>query len=151
MLRGFRTSAAGLGVEIEHLLPVAGCDPGTVTAGFPRLSAPPFATSLVAKTGTLTSTDGGITVLAGFLNTAQGEVVFCVAAPRAAGRIRLARRTEESFVVDLLNRRGGATPRTCGPPLASPSEDASIVPAEVASTGNASGGSTGRAAAASHR
>ena len=143
MLRGFRSAAAGLGVEIENLLPVAGCDPGTVHASFPRLSAPPFATSLVAKTGTLTSTDGGITVLAGFLNTAQGEVVFCVAAPHAAGRIRLARRTEESFVVDLLNRRGGAVPRTCGPPLASPSDDASIVTPQVA-VREAAGASSGR-------
>lgn len=137
MLRGFRSAAAGLGVEIEHVLPVAGCDPGTVSSGFPRLSAPPFATSLVAKTGTLTSTDGGITVLAGFLNTAQGEVVFCVAAPHAAGRIRLARHTEESFVVDLLNRRGGATPRTCAPPLSTPSDNATIVTSDVASLGQA--------------
>jgi len=133
MLRGFRSAAAGLGLGIEQLLPVAGCDPGTVNAAFPRLSAPPFATALVAKTGTLTSTDGGITVLAGFLNTAQGEVVFCVAAPRAAGRIRLARHTEESFLVDLLNRRGGATPRTCAPPLPSAGGDATIVSAAVAS------------------
>jgi D-alanyl-D-alanine carboxypeptidase len=137
MLRGFRSAAAGLGIGIEQLLPVAGCDPGTVNAAFPRLSAPPFATSLVAKTGTLTSTDGGITVLAGFLNTAQGEVVFCVAAPQAAGRIRLARHTEESFVLDLLNRRGGAVPRTCAPPLTSPGDDATIVTAAVASLGKA--------------
>lgn len=137
MLRGFRTSAAGLGVGIETLLPVAGCDPGTVPAAFPRLSAPPFATALVAKTGTLTSTDGGITVLAGFLNTVQGEVVFCIAVPHAAGRIRLARHTEESFLLDLLNRRGGATPRTCGPPLGLPGGNASIIDAEVASTGSA--------------
>jgi D-alanyl-D-alanine carboxypeptidase/D-alanyl-D-alanine-endopeptidase (penicillin-binding protein 4) len=136
MLRGFRTAAAELGVGIEHLLPVAGCDPGTVHASFPRLSAPPFATALVAKTGTLTSTDGGITVLAGFLNTAQGEVVFCVAAPHAAGRIHLARHTEESFVLDLLNRRGGALPRMCAPPIASPGESATIVTAEVATGGS---------------
>jgi len=139
MLRGFRSAAAELGVAIERLLPVAGCDPGTVNAAFPRLSAPPFATALVAKTGTLTSTDGGITVLAGFLNTAQGEVVFCVAAPRAGGRIRLARHTEESFVVDLLKRRGGATPRACAPPLPSSSGDATIVSSEVASVGAAGG------------
>jgi D-alanyl-D-alanine carboxypeptidase/D-alanyl-D-alanine-endopeptidase (penicillin-binding protein 4) len=137
MLRGFRSAAEGLGIGIEHLLPVAGCDPGTVNAAFPRLSAPPFATSLVAKTGTLTSTDGGITVLAGFLNTAQGEVVFCVAAPQAAGRIRLARHTEESFVLDLLNRRGGAAPRNCAPPLESPGTEAEIVAASVASLGSA--------------
>ena len=139
MLRGFRSAAAGLGVDIEHLLPVAGCDPGTVNSAFPRLSAPPFATALVAKTGTLTSTDGGITVLAGFLNTAQGEVVFCVAAPHAAGRIHLARHTEESFVVDLLKSRGGAVPRTCAPPLASPGGDATIVASEVASLSTAGG------------
>ncbi len=143
MLRGFRSAAAARGVEIERLLPVAGCDPGTVTASFPRLSAPPFATSLVAKTGTLTATDGGITVLAGFLNTAQGEVAFCVAAPLAAGRIRLARHTEESFLLDLLNRRGGAVPRTCAPPLHSPGTDASIVSAEVAGLGS-SGASSSR-------
>jgi D-alanyl-D-alanine carboxypeptidase/D-alanyl-D-alanine-endopeptidase (penicillin-binding protein 4) len=144
MLRGFRSAAAGLGVDIERLLPVAGCDPGTVHAAFPRLSAPPFATALVAKTGTLTSTDGGITVLAGFLNTAQGEVVFCVAAPRAAGRIRLARHTEESFVVELLKRRGGAAPRNCTPPLPSSSGDATIVSSQVASIG---AGGPGAAAA----
>ena len=137
MLRGFRSAAASLGIEIEHLLPVAGCDPGTVSAAFPRLSSPPFATALVAKTGTLTSTDGGITVLAGFLNTAQGEVVFGVAAPHAAGRIRLARHAEESFIVDLLDRRGGPAPRTCAPPLASPDGDATIVTLQVASTGPA--------------
>lgn len=137
MLRGFRASAADRGVEIEQILPVAGCDPGTVAAGFPRLSAPPFATALVAKTGTLTSTDGGITVLAGFLNTAQGEVVFCVAVPHAAGKIHLARRTEETFVLGLVNRCGGAAPRNCGPPLASPGDDASIVGSDVASLGDA--------------
>jgi D-alanyl-D-alanine carboxypeptidase/D-alanyl-D-alanine-endopeptidase (penicillin-binding protein 4) len=148
MLRGFRSAAAELGVGIEHLLPVAGCDPGTVNASFPRLS-PPFATSLVAKTGTLTSTDGGITVLAGFLNTAQGEVVFCVAAPRAAGRIRLARRTEETFVLELLNRRGGATPRACAPPLDSTAQDAEIVAASVAALGAT--GSAGAVGAAAQR
>jgi len=136
MLRGFRSAASRYGVEIEQLLPVAGCDPGTMSS-FPRLSSPPFATSLVAKTGTLTSTDGGIAVLAGFLNTAQGEVVFCVAVPHAAGRIRLARHTEESFVLGLLNRRGGAAPRTCAPALPSPGVNAAIVATAVASTGSA--------------
>ena len=137
MLRGFRASAEGHGVELEALLPVAGCDPGTVTASFPRLASPPFATSLVAKTGTLTSTDGGITVLAGFLNTAQGEIVFCVAAPRAAGRIRLARRTEETFVLDLLHRQGGASPRACAPPLGTSDVDAAIIGGTLALAGGA--------------
>jgi len=137
MLRGFRAAATGAGLDIEQLLPVAGCDPGTVTGAFPRLASPPFATSLVAKTGTLTSTDGGVTVLAGFLNTGEGEVVFCVAAPHAAGRIHLARRSEESFVVDLLQRRGGAMPRSCAPPMGAPDTGASIVTATIAGQGGA--------------
>jgi hypothetical protein len=112
---------------LEGLLPVAGCDPGTVTSGFPRLSGGPYATALVAKTGTLTSTDGGVTVLAGFLNTAQGEVVFCVAAPHAAGRIRLARHTEESFLLDFIVRHGGTVPRACAPPLSSADEGSTIL------------------------
>jgi D-alanyl-D-alanine carboxypeptidase/D-alanyl-D-alanine-endopeptidase (penicillin-binding protein 4) len=141
MLRGFRAAASGVGVPVEHLLPVAGCDPGTVTGSFPRLAAPPFATALVAKTGTLTATDGGITVLAGFLSTADGEVVFCVAVPRAAGRIRLARHTEEAFVLDLIGRHGGAVPRTCAPPLTAPDEDATIVTATIASRGGAASAS----------
>ncbi len=142
MLRGFRASASNLGLEIEHLLPVAGCDPGTVQAAFPRLASPPFATALVAKTGTLTSTDGGITVLAGFLNTAQGELAFCLAVPRAAGRIRLARHTEESFLVDLLNKHGGAAPRTCGPPILPAGTNASIVAAAMAASSSAAAATT---------
>ena len=137
MLRGFRAAATGAGLDIEQLLPVAGCDPGTVTGAFPRLASPPFATSLVAKTGTLTSTDGGVTVLAGFLNTGEGEVVFCVAAPHAAGRIHLARRTEENFVVDLLLKHGGAMPRSCAPPMSEPDTGASIVSATIAQQGRA--------------
>ena len=127
LLRTFRKTADERGLPVEGLLPVAGCDPGTVTAAFPRLSGGPYATALVAKTGTLTSTDGGVTVLAGFLNTAQGEVVFCVAAPLAGGRIRLARRTEESFLLDFIGRHGGTVPRACAPPLATADEGSTIV------------------------
>jgi D-alanyl-D-alanine carboxypeptidase/D-alanyl-D-alanine-endopeptidase (penicillin-binding protein 4) len=141
MLRGFRAAASGVGLPVEQLLPVSGCDPGTVTGAFPRLASPPFATALVAKTGTLTATDGGITVLAGFLNTADGEVVFCVAVPRAAGRIRLARHTEEGFVLDLIGRHGGAVPRTCAPPLTAPDEDATIITTTLAARGGSAGAS----------
>ena len=140
MLRGFRTTAAGIGLPVERLLPVSGCDPGTVTGAFPRLASPPYATSLVAKTGTLTSTDGGITVLAGFLNTADGEVVFCVAVPRAAGKIHTARRTEETFVLDLIAKHGGARGRTCAPPLTAPDENATIVTTDM--TARAAAGTT---------
>ena len=131
MLRGFRETAESLGLRVESLLPVSGCDPGTVTATFPALASGPNAGALVGKTGTLTSTDGGVTSLAGFLRTSEGEFVFCVAAPNVAGRIRVARRTEERWVLDRLSRHGGARAPACLDPLVNPGEGADIAVAEV--------------------
>jgi D-alanyl-D-alanine carboxypeptidase/D-alanyl-D-alanine-endopeptidase (penicillin-binding protein 4) len=127
MMREFRRTGDRVGRGVESLLPVAGCDPGTVTRFFPLLSEGPNATALVAKTGTLTATDGGVSVLAGFLNTAQGEVVFCLAAPRAGGRVRRARNQEQRWLLDLLASRGGPSPRTCAPPLPAADADADVV------------------------
>ena len=50
-----------------------------------EMATPDNRQSVVAKTGTLTSTDGGAAVLAGFVNTGKGDLAFCVAAPRASG------------------------------------------------------------------
>lgn len=127
MLREFRRTSERLGLGVEWLLPVAGCDPGTVTRFYPTLSEGNYATSLVGKTGTLTSTDGGISVLAGFVNTARGEYVFCVAAPAAAGRLRAARHAEEKWLLDLVARGGGPRPRICAPPLEGPDADADVI------------------------
>jgi D-alanyl-D-alanine carboxypeptidase/D-alanyl-D-alanine-endopeptidase (penicillin-binding protein 4) len=126
LLRDLRTSAETRGKRIEDLLPVAGCDPGTVAHFFPKLNDPKVATALVGKTGTLTSTDGGVSVLAGYLNTTRGELVFCVAAPKALGRIRTARRAEETWILELLGRQGGAQPRSCAPALATADADATV-------------------------
>lgn len=128
LLRDFRSAAESRGKRVEELLPVAGCDPGTVANFFPRLTNEQNATALVGKTGTLTSTDGGVSVLAGFVNTSQGEVLFCVAAPKALGRIRSARRAEESWVLDLLAKQGGPRPRFCAPPLADSDAGALVIP-----------------------
>lgn len=127
MLRGFREKVESLGLRVESLLPISGCDPGTVTNTFPAFRTGVNAGALIAKTGTLTATDGGITSLAGFLRTSEGEFVFCVAAPNVAGRIRVARRTEERWLLDRLNRHGGARPQGCLDPLAWPGEGAEVV------------------------
>lgn len=149
MMREFRRTGERFGRPVESLLPVGGCDPGTVTRFFPQFAAGENATALVAKTGTLTSTDGGISVLAGFLNTAQGEVIFCVAAPRAAGRLKRARFQEEQWLLGIVAKMGGAEPRTCAPPLAGADDDADVVLTGLA-TGRppASWNGGGRASAA---
>ena len=100
-------------MPVESVLPVAGCDPGTVTHFFPLLANGPNTTSVIGKTGTLTNTDGGVAVLAGFARTGRGELFFCVAVPNAAGRLKGARRAEEQWVLDFLAANGGGQPHPC--------------------------------------
>jgi len=115
LLRDLQRTAGVLGLRVEEILPVAGCDPGTLEA-FPRLTDGPAAGAVAGKTGTLTNTDGGIALLAGFLSTAEGDLLFCVAAPRSGERLMAARRAEESWLLDLAARHGGARPRECAGP-----------------------------------
>jgi len=117
LLREFRATAARAGLPVDSLLPVAGCDPGTVTGFFPTLAGGPGAGAVIGKTGTLTATDGGVSVLAGYASTADGELVFCVVVPQAGGRLRRARRAEEQWILDLLAAHGGPRPSTCRAPL----------------------------------
>jgi len=127
LLRDLHRTAGRMGLRVEELLPVAGCDPGTVDRFFPLLTGGPVATSMVGKTGTLTATDGGVSVLAGLVNTAQGEVVFCVALPQAGRKLGRARQAEEAWVLDLLARHGGARPRSCAPLLLHTDDEARVV------------------------
>jgi D-alanyl-D-alanine carboxypeptidase len=127
LLREFRATCERLNVPLQSVLPVAGCDPGTVSRFFPLLASDPNTTSVLGKTGTLTNTDGGVTVLAGFARTSRGDYVFCVAVPHAAGRIKGARRAEEQWVVDFLGQNGGAQPHACAPPLPGPDAGAAVI------------------------
>jgi D-alanyl-D-alanine carboxypeptidase/D-alanyl-D-alanine-endopeptidase (penicillin-binding protein 4) len=127
LLLEFRSTCQRLGLPVEAVLPMAGCDPSTVSEFFPLLAGEPNTASVVAKTGTLTNTDGGVTVLAGFAHTAHGEFVFCVAAPHAARRLRSARRAEQRWVVGFLDQNGGAQPRPCAAPLPFPDADANVI------------------------
>ena len=127
LLREFKNTCERLHLPVESLLPVAGCDPGTVTHQFPELADGPNTTAVVGKTGTLTTTDGGIAVLAGIARTGQGDLVFCVAVPHAGGRLRGARRAEERWVLDLLGTHGGGQPRPCSGLLTTPDTGASVI------------------------
>jgi D-alanyl-D-alanine carboxypeptidase/D-alanyl-D-alanine-endopeptidase (penicillin-binding protein 4) len=127
LLREFRQTCQRLGVPLESVLPVAGCDPGTVTHFFPLLANGPNTTSVIGKTGTLTNTDGGVAVLAGYVRTSRGDFVFCVAAPNAAGKLKSSRRAEEQWVLDFLGRNGGGQPHACATPLPTPDAGANII------------------------
>ena len=116
ILREFRRTSERHGYPIETLLPVAGCESCTVTKAYPRLSYGSNAAAVAAKTGTLTTTDGGAAVLAGFVSTANGELVFCVAAPRSGRYLSAARRAIEDWLMQLIATNGGPVPRSCAPP-----------------------------------
>ena len=113
LMRDLRATCRRMGIHVEDLLPVAGCDPGTM-GSFSRLTNGPASRVLTGKTGTLTYTDDGITALAGYVHTSDGELIFCVAAPRASGRISTARYAEESWLLERINDHGGPQSRTCG-------------------------------------
>jgi D-alanyl-D-alanine carboxypeptidase/D-alanyl-D-alanine-endopeptidase (penicillin-binding protein 4) len=127
LLRVFRQTCERLAIPVESLLPVAGCESSTVTRQFPLLADGPTTASVVGKTGTLTNTDGGVAVLAGFARTAQGELIFCVAAPRAAGKLKGSRHAEEKWLLELLGVHGGAQARQCAPELPTPDVGATVI------------------------
>jgi D-alanyl-D-alanine carboxypeptidase/D-alanyl-D-alanine-endopeptidase (penicillin-binding protein 4) len=116
ILREFRRSSEHHGYPIDTVLPVAGCESCTVTKAYPRLSHGSYAAAVAAKTGTLTTTDGGVAVLAGFVSTANGELAFCVAAPRSGRYLSAARKAIEDWLLQLITTNGGPMPRACTPP-----------------------------------
>ncbi|MCA1614512.1 MAG: D-alanyl-D-alanine carboxypeptidase [Acidobacteria bacterium] len=78
VIRALAEEANRLGLKIEDLMPVATCDWGTLRR---RLEGTPFECAAVGKTGTLTTTDGGMSNLAGVAFTQDvGPVLFVVLA-----------------------------------------------------------------------
>lgn len=66
------------GLKPDDLMPVVGCDWGTVRR---RMAGTGFECSLVGKTGTLTTTDGGMSNLAGMVYTKDsGPILFAILA-----------------------------------------------------------------------
>lgn len=126
LFRELHHTCERMGLPVASVLPAAGCDPGTVAHFFHRMSNGPVATSVVGKTGTLTATDGGVSVFAGIASTGRGDLIFCVARPRAAGRLGQARWQEEEWVLDLVANHGGPVGRTCAAPLTGPDDGAVV-------------------------
>jgi D-alanyl-D-alanine carboxypeptidase/D-alanyl-D-alanine-endopeptidase (penicillin-binding protein 4) len=117
LLWAFDRTCRDLNLDPGDILPVPGCDPGSLPRMFPRLAKGNHARSAVIKSGTLTNTDGGVAVLSGFFDSLEGETVaFCVAAPRAGRRLRHFRLVEQDWLLDLMGTLGGARDRVCGPP-----------------------------------
>jgi len=118
LMREFRAELRSGGLELDDLLPIPGCDPGPTSRMFPMLVQGPDAHAAVVKTGTLTTTDGGVVVLAGaFESLRHGTTLFCVAATGTGTNVVRWRGIEQAWLLDLIHATGGAAPRSCGPRL----------------------------------
>jgi D-alanyl-D-alanine carboxypeptidase/D-alanyl-D-alanine-endopeptidase (penicillin-binding protein 4) len=133
LMREFLDVAGRAGLPPEELLPVAGCDPGPIDDMFPNLAAGPQERTVVGKTGTLITTDGGVVAFAGtFRSRDRGPVIFCVAAPRSGYHSQRWRNVEESWLLELMAGLGGADARACAGELPHPDTMAEVArPADV--------------------
>jgi len=116
LLRDLRDTLRRWDLDLSDVLPVAGCDEGTLKS-FPALGRGGRRGSMVGKTGSLTTTDGGITLLAGTVATESGSRLFCVAAPQSGSGLAAARAKEERWLLDLMAALGGARGARCGTPM----------------------------------
>jgi len=113
LLNDLARACKNSGIFLADILPVAGCDPGTVK-NYPRLRNF-LRGNLTSKTGTLWQTDGGVSVLAGVLQTNKGQRIFCVATAKSGQHIPKARAQQEQWLIDLVQTNGGAPQGECGP------------------------------------
>lgn len=78
VVRALSEEAARHGMKLEDLLAVADCDHGTLRR---RMEGTGYECAVVGKTGTLTTTDGGMSNLAGVVYTRDaGVVLFAILA-----------------------------------------------------------------------
>jgi D-alanyl-D-alanine carboxypeptidase/D-alanyl-D-alanine-endopeptidase (penicillin-binding protein 4) len=90
-------------LSTTDILPVAGIDPGTLQD---RFTGPAWRGSVIAKTGTLIRTDGGVSSLVGQMKTAGGEILLFVIMNRQ-GSVLQFRLNQDYLVMQIQNSRGG--------------------------------------------
>ena len=75
LIRAFRNELAKNRMSFTDIMPVAGLDDGTLEGRFANDYS---RGSVVGKTGTLGNTDGGVSALAGEINTRDGRFLFVI-------------------------------------------------------------------------
>ncbi|MCI0666109.1 MAG: D-alanyl-D-alanine carboxypeptidase, partial [Acidobacteria bacterium] len=90
------------------VMAVAGIDYGTLRG---RFGGKKFAGSVVAKTGTLYSTDTGVAALAGVMYTRnRGPLLFAVYDVAEGKRVKQLRRLQDELLQQIINECGGPHP-----------------------------------------
>jgi D-alanyl-D-alanine carboxypeptidase/D-alanyl-D-alanine-endopeptidase (penicillin-binding protein 4) len=103
IFRALRNELAKHSLQPSDIMPVAGIDPGTLKK---RYTSYPSRGSVIAKTGTLIRTDGGVSALVGQMQTARGETLLFVIFNQRGNVVRF-RESQDALVTQLQSSRGG--------------------------------------------
>jgi len=103
VLRALRSDLARYKMTFADIMPVAGIDKGTLED---RFDSDFSRGSLVGKTGTLGRTDGGVSALAGEVNTQRGRLLFVIF--NQHGSVSRFRSFQNNFVSLVQGQFGGA-------------------------------------------
>lgn len=110
LLRVLRNDLTKYRMTFADIMPVAGIDKGTLENRFDT----DFSTgSVVGKTGTLGNTDGGVSSLAGEINTRNGKLLFVIFNQR--GNPSRFRSFQNNYISLIQGQFGGAAPMTYSP------------------------------------
>ena len=105
LLRALRKDLEANKMNFTDIMPVAGVDKGTLEGRFDTDFAKG---SVVGKTGTLGNTDGGVSSLAGEVQTKNGKLLFVVFNMR--GGVQRFRAFQNSLISLIQGQLGGAVP-----------------------------------------
>lgn len=114
MMKIYRALLAELkknNLKAADIMPVAGIDPGTLDKRYANSLG---RGSVIAKTGTLPRTDGGVSALVGQMRAKNGEVLLFVIFNQR-GNVRGFRSQQDALVGELQSARGGPLPFTYTP------------------------------------
>jgi D-alanyl-D-alanine carboxypeptidase/D-alanyl-D-alanine-endopeptidase (penicillin-binding protein 4) len=110
LLRALKNDLARYKLTFADIMPVAGVDKGTLEGRFDT----DFARgSVVGKTGTLGNTDGGVSALAGEINTRNGTLLFVIFNQK--GSVPRFRAFQNNYVSLIQGQFGGAAPMSYNP------------------------------------
>ncbi|HEY7182689.1 MAG TPA: D-alanyl-D-alanine carboxypeptidase [Blastocatellia bacterium] len=108
MLRAMVNWLEKYNLKADAIMGMGGIDPGTMRARFAEKG---FAGSIIAKTGTLTTTDSGMAALAGVMRTRdRGTLLFAVYDNAESRRVVPLRKVQDEFLKNLMNELGGPAP-----------------------------------------
>jgi D-alanyl-D-alanine carboxypeptidase/D-alanyl-D-alanine-endopeptidase (penicillin-binding protein 4) len=112
LLRALRNRLAMYNMTFADIFPVAGIDKGTLEG---RFDSDFSKGSVVGKTGTLGQTDGGVSALAGEVNTRSGLLLFVIFNQR--GSVARFRAFQNNYIAVIQGQFGGPVPIGYNPDL----------------------------------